>query len=226
MLCIRIERLTFSFFLKKLKEHRAIKDFFNISTNYLNNNKALNDAFIVKKKSNIWNILKKRQNIVKIYKKVNINNLWFNHDTLSQHVYTMGTTGKGMSFINPAISQMVIIQNSKSEYLINTIENNHKNGFNILPIDAITDCEILVQYKRKEMFIFIYCAHVDYFVELHYIKNKLSNFNSSFNQPIDVINRNISFLFLLDSITMDYRELLEQDISLDDLLTLANMLNI
>lgn len=228
----RRNRMTLESLSRSVREYKAIHQFIDISTQYLKKYPDLDKAIKVEFQCSVLNILRNINNEVVISN--NFKNIWFNTYSLSKHIATFGTTGRGKSYLRGLSQQATrnfyqASQTSRHEDLnamLIKVNENKRLGFELLPISNTTDCDLIVQYKGKEMFIFISFSTPAYYIELHYEKNTLISFNSTFNQSIDIISNNIRFLFLVDNINKDYREIIEQDISAKDKIILADMLNI
>lgn len=156
---------------------------------------------------------------------------WVSHpNQLKEHIFYLGTVGRGMSnYMMPQslLSHSSVMRNkSESDEIVHGIEKLKQNGYQTLSVLMNSDYEVIALYKKDNIVLYIYIPHIDYFVRLDYQKKKLISFDSSFHQSIDIINNNITFLLMLDHINGDYQNILEQDISASDKMTLSAMFNI
>lgn len=223
MFYIPRKRMTPSSVWKASKEYRAIRHFLSIAKPYVQQHEELYKTLMIKSDYSFLNIIRNYENRIVISKK--FDGIWFHGDDLRSHISVLGTTGSGMSSFQGCVSFMNDGSN-ESNYVAEKIDFNQQQGFSFLPISNTTDCDLVVQYKGNEMFIFMKFDKQKYFVELQYNKKSLVAFYSSFNQSIDIISNNIRFLLVATLHDKDYRDILEQDISTADKIILADMLNI
>lgn len=223
MFYIPRKRMTIESLWKASKEYRAIRHFLAIAKPYVQQHEELHKTLMIKSDYSLLNIIRNYENRLVISKK--FDGIWFHGDDLRTHISVIGTTGSGKSIFSNCISFMNDGTN-ESNYVAAKIDHNQEHGFSFLPISNTTDCDLVVQYKGNEMFIFMKFDKQKYFVELYYNKKTLVSFTSPFNQSIDIISNNIRFLLSATLHDKDYREILEQDISTADKIILADMLNI
>lgn len=225
----RPKKVTLQSLLKDYTDYKALKQFHAIFNQYITAYKELDNLQLVSHNS-LLNIARKRTNRIALDKKViNISHFWVSTDEMRGHVMQFGTTGMGKSHLSHSVSQHAptfISDKTESALMIKNIDDNELDGFKSLSVIMNDDYEILIQYKRNKLFIYIYFPYPDYFVQLNYNGKKLDRFYSSFNQTIDIISNNIAFLLNIEKFNNDYKDILEQDISAEDKITLANMLNI
>lgn len=223
----RPKKTTLKTLLKDYNEYKALKQFYGIFNPYITTYKELDNLKLVSHNS-LFNIIKKRPNRIYLDKKIISIHHFFSSDEMRQHIMQIGTVGMGKS-LYPSVSQHAsAVNNNKKEFalMFNNIDSNELKGFSTLSVIINDYYEILIQYKGNKLFTYIYFIQPDYFVQLNYEGKRLDNFYSSFNQTIDIISNNIAFLLSMEKFNNDYRDILEQDISVEDKITLANMLNI
>ncbi len=204
-------------------EYRAIRQFISIAKPYVKQHAELHKTLMIKSDYSLLNIVRNYENRIVISKK--FDGIWFHGDDIRTHISVFGTTGSGKGRFLNCVS-FISDGTDESNYVAKKIDHNQEHGFSFLPISNTTDCDLVVQYKGNEMFIFMKFDKQKYFIELQYNKKSLVAFNSSFNQSIDIISNNIRFLLTTTLHDKDYREILEQDISAADKIILADMLNI
>lgn len=223
MFYIPHNRVTIESLWKASKEYRAIRHFLAIAKPYIQKHTELNDTFMVKNDSSLLNIIKNNRNRIVISNR--FSGIYFYGDDIRRHINQLGTSGVGKSSFLGCVAFMND-GSIESDYVAGKIDHNHEHGFSFLPISNTTTCDLIVQYKGNEMFIFMKFDKQKYFVELYYYKKTLVRFNSPFNQSLDIISNNIRFLLTTTKLDKDYREIIEQDISAADKIILADMLNI
>ena len=204
-------------------EYKAIRQFISIAKPYIQQHTELHKTLMIKSDYSLLNIIRNYENRIVISKK--FDGIWFHGDDIRTHMTMLGTTGNGKGRFLNSVSFMNNGTN-ESNYVAEKIDFNQQHGFSFLPISNTTDCDLVVQYKGNEMFIFMKFDKQKYFIELKYNKKSLVDFYSSFNQSIDIISNNIRFLMSATLHEKDYREILEQDITTADKIILADMLNI
>lgn len=204
-------------------EYKAIRQFISIAKPYVQKHTELHKTLMIKSDYSLLNIIRNYENRIVISKK--FDGIWFHGDDIRTHMTMLGTTGNGKGRFLNSVSFMNNGTN-ESNYVAEKIDFNQQHGFSFLPISNTTDCDLVVQYKGNEMFIFMKFDKQKYFIELKYNKKSLVYFYSSFNQSIDIISNNIRFLMSATLHEKDYREILEQDITTADKIILADMLNI
>lgn len=223
MFYIPRKRMTIESLWKAGKEYMAIRHFLAIAKPYVQQHAELHKTLMIKSDYSLLNIIRNYENRLVISKK--FDGIWFHGDDLRDHMTVLGTTGRGKSLFQGCVAFMND-GTDESNYVAEKIDHNQEHGFSFLPISNTTDCDLVVQYKGNEMFIFMKFDKQKYFIELQYNQKTLVNFNSSFNQSIDIISNNIRFLLSATLHDKDYREILEQDISTADKIILADMFNI
>lgn len=210
-------------------DYKALKKFHTIFNQYIHAYKELDNLQLVSHNS-LLNIIRKRPNRISLNKKIiDISHFWVSNDTVRDHIMRLGITGRGKSNFSQVVNQhasALMSNKTESALMLKNIEHNELAGFKSLSVIMNDDYEILIQYKGNELFIYIYFTHPDYFVQLNYNGKIIDDFYSSFNQTIDIISNNIAFLLTIEKFNNDYKDILEQDISVHDKITLANMLNI
>jgi hypothetical protein len=225
----RPKKMTIKSLLRDYNDYRALKQFYRIFNHYIKAHKELENLNLVSHNS-LVNIVRQRPNRVSLHKKVvTIDHFWISTDDVRNHMMRLGSTGRGKSHFSHAINKNAsypLSNKAESALMLTNIETNELAGFTSLSVIMNDDYEILIQYKGNELFIYIYFTHPDYFVQLNYKDKIIDYFYSSFNQTIDIISNNIAFLLTIEKFNNDYKDILEQDISVHDKITLANMLNI
>jgi hypothetical protein len=225
----RPNKMTIKSLLKDYNDYKALKKFHTIFNQYINNYKELNNLQLVSYNS-IINIFRKRPNRLLLNKKIiAISDFWISNNEMRNHIMHIGTTGMGKNHFSNSVNQhasSLTSNKTESALMLKNIDHNELAGFTSLSVIMNDDYEILIQYQGNELFIYIYFTHPDYFVQLNYKGKIIDDFYSSFNQTIDIISNNIAFLLTIEKFNNDYKDILEQDISLHDKITLANMLNI
>lgn len=224
----RPKKITLKTLLKDYNEYKALKQFYSVFNPYITTYKELDNLKLVSHNS-LFNIVKQRPNRIFLDKKIISIHPFFSSDSLKRHIMQIGTTGMGKSHLYHSVSQHASVFNEnkkESALMITNIDNNELKGFLTLSVIVNDDYEVLIQYKGNKLFIYIYFTHPDYFIQLNYNGKNIEGFYSSFNQTIDIISNNIAFLLSMEKFNNDYKDILEQDISAEDKITLANMLNI
>lgn len=225
----RPKKMTITSLLKDFNDYRVLKRFHTIFNQYINDYKEL-DNFQLISHNSILNIIRRRCNRISLNKKsLDTSHFFVLNDDMRNHIMQIGTTGRGKNNLNNTVNQhaSALISNKiESNLMIKNIDKYEIDGFKTLSVIMTNDYEILIQYKENKLFIYIYFSCPDYFVQLNYKGKKLSKVYSSFNQTIDIISNNIAFLLTIEKFNNDFNDILEQDISAEDKITLANMLNI
>jgi len=225
----RPKKITVNSLLNDYKNYRALSRISNIIDNFLKSHDELKDRRLFKNVS-ILNVIRRVPNQLFIQHTNFKQGFFINSHDLEKHIFYLGTTGSGMSqYLMPQsllLHSSIMRNKIDSDTIINRIENYKHNKYETLSVIMNNDYEVIAQYKGKRIILYLYIPHVDYFVQLNYRDKKLVKFYSSFNQSIDIIQNNITFLLMLDDINGDYQNILEQDISATDKMTLSAMFNI
>lgn len=226
----RPEKFNLKLLFHEYKNYRALSHVADIVEKFLLSRDELKHLKLMKKLS-LLNVIRRENNRFYIQDTSFKDGMFvINADQLNEHIFYFGTTGRGMSnymIHQSLLSHSSILRNkNESDSIIHGIEQFKQKGYETLPVLMNDDYEVIALYKKDNIILYIYIPHVDYFVRLDYKNKKLISFDSSLHQSIDIIKNNITFLLMLDRINGDYQNILEQDISASDKMTLAAMFNI
>lgn len=135
----------------------------------------------------------------------------------------MTTSGRGKTFY--VIDDLPFYPESFHP-LYQQSSENIENGYTSLEKTLIHRITLRIQYKDNKLLIYLYSREHHYISKIEMVDKKFVSFENNKNHTMEHFKENMLFFLLTEYYQADLQEIIEQDITFQEKLELADMINI